>query len=336
MREKQAAMRLESAIGSARSGSPGQAVVADEDLRARVQVAESLAALDLVGESRVRESLRAQLQQAIRERPARAAAPPDQRPWISRRPLLATEVAALLVAIALAVVAPRSLAALVERVARVIEMVRVGEHTQIFRQAPLSDADEAATLAQHKARLAKGESWFLSTPYGGFGGSVPPGERAGVLRVSHLDELRAATTGLQIPTGAHRDELVRFDHAFLAPDGGALIFFGSGADEVFLSAFPVGELRSVAYGRFGDSATADGAHVVEGLALKTEEMSFGGQAVVWDPDPVPPGTRSRHHKDTSALRWERAGVSYSLMGQSLTRDEAVRLFLSLGPIERVE
>jgi hypothetical protein len=329
-------MRLENALGSAESGSPGQAGVADEDLRARVQVAESLTALDLVGESRVRELLRAQLQQATKERPARAAAPPGRRPWASRRPLLATEIALLLVAVALAFVAPRSLAAFVERVARVIQMVRVGEHTQIVREAPLSAADEAAILKQHKSRLAKGESWFLSTPYGGFGGNVRPGERAGVFRVSHLDELRAGTRGLQIPTGMHRDELVRFDHAFLAPGGAALIFFGSGANQIFLSAFSVGERRSVAHGRFGDGTTSEGAHVVEGPALKTEEMSFSGQTVVWDPDPVPPGMRSRLHKDTSALRWERAGVSYSLMGQSLTREEAVRLFLSLRPVEGVE
>ncbi len=331
MREKQAAVCLENAIGSARLGSPGQAGVADEDLRARVQVAESLAALDLVGESRVRESLRAQLQQATRERQARAAVP-GRRPWTSRRPLLAAEIALLLVAVSLAVFTPRPLAAFVERVARVIERVRVGEHTQIVQEAPLSDADKATILEQHKTRLAKGESWFLSTPYGGFGGNVPPGERAGVHRVSHLDELRASTRAFEIPTGVHRDELVRFDHAFVAPGGGAFMFFGSGANEVFLSAFPVGEGRSVAHGR----TTAEGAHIVESPTLKPEEKSFGGQTVVWDPDPVPPATRSRHHKETSALRWERAGVSYSLMGHSLTREEALNLFLSLQPIAGVE
>jgi hypothetical protein len=333
VREKQAAECLENAIGSVWSGPPGQLGVRDEDLLARVRVAERLVALDLVGASRVREALRAQLQQATRERQARAEAPPGRRPWVLRRPLLAAELALLLVVVSLAVLAPRSLAAFVEQVARVIQIVRVGEHTQIVQEAPRSEADKVATLEQHKTRLAKGESWFLSTPYGGFGGHVPPGERAGLLRVSSLDRLRASTRGLEVPTGVHRDELVRFDHAFVAPGGGAFMFFGSGPNEVFLSAFPVGEGRSVAHGR---STTAEGAYIVESPTLKTEEISLGGQTLVWDPDPVPPATRSRHHKDTSALRWERSGVSYSLMGRSLTREEALSLFLSLQPIEGVE
>jgi hypothetical protein len=279
----------------------------------------------------------------MEERRARAAEPEARRPWALRRPLLATELAVLAVVVLLAVVAPQSLAALVEPVARMIERVRIGDNTQILRQAPRTEAVVAAILQEHRQRLANGESWYLDTPYGGFGGGVLPGERSTVRRVSSLDPLRAATTGLQIPTGVHRDEPVRFDHAFLAPGGIALIFFGSGANEVFLSAFPVGAGRSVAYGRSVSRTTADGKFVMESPALKTEEMSFAGQTVVWDPDPAPPlpkvhwpGTWFQHRQETSALRWEEDGVSYSLMGRSLTREEAVDLFLSLRPLEKLE
>jgi hypothetical protein len=45
-----------------------------------VRVAENLAALDLVGESRIRESLRERLEQAMRGRRARAAEPGVRRP----------------------------------------------------------------------------------------------------------------------------------------------------------------------------------------------------------------------------------------------------------------
>jgi hypothetical protein len=41
-------------------------------------------------------------------------------------------------------------------------------------------------------------------------------------------------------------------------------------------------------------------------------------------------------RDISALRWEEDGVSYSLMGRSLTRDEAVELFFSRRPLDQVE
>jgi hypothetical protein len=280
----------------------------------------------------------------MEERRARAAEPAVRRPWALRRPLLATELAVLAVVVLLAVVAPQSLAALVEPLARMIERVRVGDNTQILRQAPRTEADVASVLQEHRQRLANGESWFLNTPYGGFGGGVPPGERATVRRVSHLDDLRAATTSLRIPTGVHRDEPVQFDHAFVAPGGIALIFFGSGTNELFLSAFPVGEGRSVGYSRAVSRTTAEGKLVLESPEVKTEEMSFHGQTVVWDPDPRPPspvavhwpGTWFQHRQETSALRWEENGVSYSLMGRSLTREEAVDLFLSMRPLDELQ
>jgi hypothetical protein len=229
-------------------------------------------------------------------------------------------------------------------VARIIERVRVGESTQIQREAPLSDAAAAAILEQHRQRVAAGEQWFVRTPYGGFGGHVPSGEGASVRRVSRLDDLRAVERKLQIPTGVHRDEHVRFDHALVAPGGVALIFLGSGAKEVFLSAFPVGGGRFVGYGRLVSRTGADGKLVAESPELKAEEIRVGGQTVVWDPDPTPPSTIRVHWPGTwflrrdenSALRWEKDGLSYSLMGRSLTRVEAVNLFLSLRPIDEVE
>ena len=36
-------------------------------------------------------------------------------------------------------------------------------------------------------------------------------------------------------------------------------------------------------------------------------------------------------QETSGLRWEESDVSYAIMGRSLTREEAVDLFLSLRP-----
>ena len=175
MREKEAAARLEDAIGARMSGSSVPAEALDPGLRGILRVAERLAALDLVHESRVRESMRGQLAQAMEERRSRAAQPAVRRPWALRRPVLATELGILLVVALLAVVAPRSLVALVEPVVKMIERVRVGDHTDVVRHAPQTGAEVAATLADARRRLASGERWSLHTPYGGFGGGVPPG-----------------------------------------------------------------------------------------------------------------------------------------------------------------
>lgn len=146
-----------------------------------------------------------------------------------------------------------------------------------------------------------------------------------------LEWLRSRTsTGLRMPTGLHRGEPIRFDHADVAPGGIVLTFFGSGANELLLAAFPVGEGRSVGFSRMENRTAPDGRTVFENPELKTEEVSVGGQLVVWDPDPWDPGPG---RSDGSALRWEEEGVSYSLMGRSLTREEAVDLFLSLRPLD---
>lgn len=73
MREGQAAVLFEAALGSLVSGSSQPAETEDRDLRERLRVVEALVALDLAGESRVRESLRSRLAQALeggRDRPA--------------------------------------------------------------------------------------------------------------------------------------------------------------------------------------------------------------------------------------------------------------------------
>jgi hypothetical protein len=338
VREKQAAVCLESAIASLLSGSvsPDLVEARDEDLRGRVQVAKRLAALDLVGESRVRESLRERLELAMELAQGRAAEPAVRRAWALRRPILATELAVLLIVTLLAVVAPRSLAALVEPVVRIIEMVRVGDHTLLLRSALQTGAEVAATREESRRKLASGQSWFLSTPYGGFGGAVPPGTSARVLRVSSLQRLRSLTAmRIQVPTGVHRDEPVRFDHAFVAPGGIVLIFLGSGANEVLLAEFPVGKGQSVGIGRMTNRTAPDGSTVFESPELKTEELSLSGQTVVWDPDPEP-SPRSPHRSESSGLHWEEHGVSCSLMGRSLTREEAVDLFLSRRPLGEVD
>ena len=345
MREKQAAMRLEGALVSLLEGSQLPADGLDPDLRARVRVVEGLLALDLASERRVPDTLPERLAQALAERPARAVAPAQRRPFLLRRAVLATCLGIALALAFLAVVAPHSLAALVEPMVRMIQTVHVGDHTQIVRSAPRTSDDLSASLEQHKARLAKGESWSLFTPYGGFGGSVGKGEPARVRRISSLDKLRSLTpTSLSVPTALYHDEPVRFDHAYVAPGGIVLMFFGSGTTELLLAQFPVGEGQMVSFGRGTSHTTPDGGMVVESPELKVEEMSLGRQAVVWDPDPDPPSPWQPQifspatwwpfgqRASSSALRWEADGVSCSLMGRSLTKAEAVDLFLSLRPL----
>lgn len=83
----------------------------------------------------------------------------------------------------------------------------------------------------------------------------------------------------------------------------------------------------MAHSRVVMGTDRQGRWISETPALKTEELMLDGQTVVWDPD------NTGRRPDSSALRWERDGVSYSLMGRALTRDEAVQLLVSLRPVD---
>jgi hypothetical protein len=318
VRERHAADQLEQLI-AARSAATVPAATPDPDLSGRLDVATRLASLDLACESRGPTWLRARLQRDA----ARPACRP--RPWVRRRPVLAAGVTLGLVLALMAIFAPRSLAALVEPVVRIIEALRVGDHTEILRSAERTAADVAQTVAAHRQKLARGESWFVDTPYGGFGGGVAEGESAVVQQTSSLEELRALTPlDLPLPAYRHRGQPLRFDHAQVAPGGIVLVYFGSGPGELLLMLAPVGKGRSVAYGRSVSRTTPDGQTIIESPELETEEIYDGDRPAVWDPDPF---------GRTSALRWEEGGVSYSLMGLSLTLDEAEAFFRAARPAD---
>jgi hypothetical protein len=343
--EREAAVELEQAIRARRLGAPTEGGSVGADLLADLQVAEVLAGLRLAEESRIRESLRTRLEHGLAQRSDAAdSVIVRRRPWMLRRPLLAGEVAMLAVVIVLAIASPRSLAALAEPVVRLIERVRVGDNTILLRTASRSQTEVVESAARHQEDVDAGRTWFVITHYGGFGGGVPPGATPDVQRVSSLERLRASSpTRIHVPTAAHRGEPLRFDHALVTPDGWVLAFYGSGRDEVMLSQYPVGGGRSVAFSRAHSRTTPEGKVVVESLELKTEEVNLGGQRLVWDPDPEPASEpRSMllslalwffsRRQETSALRWEADGVSYSLFGRSLTREEAIDLYLSLRPL----
>jgi len=81
----------------------------------------------------------------------------------------------------------------------------------------------------------------------------------------------------------------------------------------------------MSYSRSIADTDKQGRLVIHSPELKTEDLFLNGQSVAWDPD------TTGLMPNSSALRWEHDGISYSLMGRGLTKAEAVQLFLSLRP-----
>jgi len=249
-----------------------------------------------------------------------AAASPD----VSRRrrsPSIAA--GALVLAVAAFIAIPGARVSIARQGVRVLQTLRIAPSTQL-QTDDARTAEEVNASLRHTARqLATGRMWHVSTVYGGFGGSVRDEESPEVQRVDRVAVVSLlAPMRLIGPTGFYRGEDLSFHHALVAPAGYVLAFFSSGDSELLLVQAPVGRGQQVAYSRV---VSGPGGALI-GVAPSTETLTVNGQTLTWDPD------TTGMMPNNSALRWEANGVSYSLYGRALMRDEAVALFSTLCPL----
>jgi len=240
--------------------------------------------------------------------------------WIPGRAMaLATAgVVVLLVAI------PLSRNAIARQTYRILQSLGIAPSTQLVTYQ-VQGADEVNASIRHgQQQVDAGRAWRVSsTFYGTFGGNVPPNASPDVRRIDRADTLLAAVTiPLLAPDGPYRGQPLSFHHALLAPDGVVFAFFGSGDTEVMLFQAPVVPGKPITHSR----AIVGKGGVIIGVPPAIETLDIGGQRVTWDPD------TTRLRPASAALRWEDAGVSYSLYGRALTKDDALMLFSSLRPL----
>jgi hypothetical protein len=251
-----------------------------------------------------------------------APTPEVSPPRVWRSPVVAG--AALVAFVVLLVAIPGARVSIARQGFRVLQALRIAPGTQLQTDDAQTADEVNASLRQTQRQLNAGRGWFVSTVYGGLGGSVREGVSPDVRRIDRLDVLSSlAPMPLIGPDGVYRGERLTFHHALLAPDGVVVLtFFCYGDTEVFLVQAVVGHGHQVAYSR---SVSGPGGTVI-GVAPSIEVLTVNGQRLTWDPD------TTGIMPNSSALRWEANGISYSLYGQALTREEAVALFSSLRPL----
>jgi len=231
--------------------------------------------------------------------------------------LAAAGVAVLLLAI------PFSRDAIAHQAYRVLQSLGIAPSTQLVTYQAQGADEVNASLRHGQQEVGAGRAWRVRTFYGGFGGNVPPNASPDVRRIDRADTLRAAVTiPLLAPDGPYRGQPLSFHHALLAPDGVVFAFFGSGDTEVMLFQAPVVPGKPISFSR----AVVGRDGIIIGVLPAIETLDIGGQRVTWDPD------TTGLNRALSALRWEDAGVNYSLYGRALTKDDAVMLFSSLRPL----
>jgi hypothetical protein len=325
VRERTAALALDAEIEAMTSGSPDVTAGERSAHPELILLAGRLRALAVEWKERTPHAL-GQRVALVRQSAASAVeerqAPAPSLVRLRVRPLVAVSGAAVLLVVAI----PGARNTVARQIDRLLDIVRIGPNTEVVRRDESTAGEIAASLQQHERDLASGKRWSIHTAYGGFGGTVPPGASPGLQRLDRLDILSSLTSmSIQVPTAMYRGATPVFHHALLSPDGLLLLFFGSENTEILLVQAPVGGGRAIAYSRVVDDRDTQGRLVLRSPELKTEELSLAGGTVMWDPD------NTGRIPNSSALRWERDGVSYSLFGRALTREEAVELFLSLRP-----
>jgi hypothetical protein len=240
--------------------------------------------------------------------------------WASMRATVGVTIAIVLLLLAV----PASRHAIARQAHLIVQALRIGPRTQLVTFGPQTANEVREDLRQFRRDLRAGTAWEVSTAYGGFAGSVPANASPDVQRIERLDDLRAlATIPLEAPEGMYRGAPLVFHHALVAPGGGfVLAFFGTGDREVLLVQANVADGHQISFSRalFGPND-----RVVKAPPM-AETMTIDGQQVTWDPD------STGVNLNLSALRWEKAGISYSLCGRALSKEEASAVFSSLRPL----
>ncbi len=240
--------------------------------------------------------------------------------WASTRATAGVTVAIVLLLLAI----PVSRHAIARQAHLIVQALQIGPRTHLVTFEPRTANEVQEDLREYRRELDAGTALDVSTPYGGFGISVPANASPDVQRYERLDDLRAQTTiPLEAPEGMYRGAPLVFHHALVAPGPLVLAFFGTGDREVLLVQANVADGHKISFSR----ALLGSDGVVVPAPPIAETMTMNGQQVTWDPD------STGVNPNLSALRWEKAGVSYSLCGRALSKEEALALFSRLRPLD---
>ncbi|MEN8008227.1 MAG: hypothetical protein ABFS42_14495 [Candidatus Krumholzibacteriota bacterium] len=296
-----------------------------------------LAEADFSDQSVVRETLGRELQRRIDDRETdmnKRYSFPRRFDMFIRRPVPAFGLGIFVALAVLLVAHPDGRAAL----AKLTHLFQVGEHTYIHEAPGWSDAQLDSVLMYMDERREKGETVFQMTPYGGYGGGVPQGADPYIKEVGSLS-LAAGMTDYPLLVPTYFNERIpprlRFQKAVILPDGSTMLYFGVGPLETMISLARVGGDRSVGYTESRTEIAEDGTRTTVSVTPELEEIEVAGKQVVWQVHSE--GMRQNlgglavkiPDKVIGRFLWEQDGLSCSLNGKFLTKEEGIKIIESL-------
>jgi hypothetical protein len=326
-------MRLD-ALLAAGNGAPALRTGDADDMRLALGL--ELPQLDLAGESLVREGLlRALGERRARRGSSTFGAPVRRVKKRTRLPRLAA-AAALTIAAAigvLAIASPRTLAAIAETVGGLLGK-RIVAHSR-------EEALDAVNAFRY--RYDEGLYWGLQTTYGVTGGDVTRGMKPYSRLYSGIGPLvRDARIPVLLPTvwPEHLPEALRFQQAWLNPDGSVWIEFCVGQWAFMLSQTPI---RDKPDSEWTFALDYDHRDTTQAEPIETVTYhDWDGVRVAWHQ--LRGDLRRQKYRwalphvaggpSYGSLKWEKDGIRYVLDGQNMTLDWAGEIWRSLEPVER--
>lgn len=251
-----------------------------------------------------------------------------------RKPIPAFSLGIVLTLAVLGMTHPGTKAAL----AKLQAFFKIGEHTYINEIPALSTAAWDSILTYSDESQERGETYFLYSVYGGMGGAVPPGEDPFVKQVTSLT-LAAGLVDYRLPVPTYFDKRIpprlRFQKAQIMPGGGSMLYFGIGPLETVITCMPVGPERTVGYSESVSTVDKDGVRTMTNVPPDLEELEIDGKQVFFQVHSE--GVRRNlggwsvkfPEKVIGKFLWEDGGLSLTLDGKFLTKEEGIKIIESL-------
>lgn len=236
---------------------------------------------------------------------------------LAHRPALLVAVLLMAVVLTAALAWPAVPRTIAQGVAEILQTIHVGPFTEVSRVAPAGGEGKILSPAQVQELKERYNIWSVSTPIGEFGGNLPLGQDATVLRFQTVDAAQAVTP-MTIRQPAHLPAGYTLRELALPPmKDQVFLFYDGPAGDIVIVEAAVGVKYGPVVAQGENQASQEASVVADNVVTDAPitPVAFDGRQAAWIED--------------GGLRWEADGRSYAVGGADLSLEEALRIAGSL-------
>jgi len=279
-----------------------------------LHTARFLVEADFSPESKIRDSLRQRLVNIVgaREKWNRRKEFSMRFTILKRHPILSFAIVLLMAFFTVALISPKTAAAVAQEVANFINKLELGNFTSIRQLDPEWASEHPQPPPTGKTEIEyRDDLWTLRTPIGNFGGNPPPGRENVIHKYDSLSDTQdMATFGVLSP--AYLPEGYSFREGMIAPSDWVFLFYDGPQGDIVLAQIPV-------FTRTESQTKNTITTYTNAVGMVTDDPIH--ETLV---NGIPAGWI-----EGNGLIWESEGISYMLGGVNLGLEETLLIAESL-------